>query len=94
MADSKRAKLNEAQKVEQVRDAKGNLLGYKTSKPNFMGVTQVWDSKGRSLGWSKDAESGGLAGTFKFGGSKKTGPGAAHRKTHGENPDILFGDVD
>lgn len=89
---SKRSGFNDPQKIVQVRDAKGNLLGYKADKPNFLGVTQVWGKKGNTLGWSKDAESGGLGGTFKFGSGKRTSP--AKRITHGENPDMLFADQD
>lgn len=89
--DSKRSGLNDPQKVVQVRDEKGNLLGYKTEKPNALGVTQVWGRKGNTLGWSKDNETGGLPGTFRAGNGKT---GKSGRIAHSDAPDLLFGEQD
>lgn len=81
MDENRRAGLNDPQKVEQIRNAQGKLLGYKTTKPNALGITQAWDSKGKSLGWSKDAASGGLPYTMRFGKG---------RVSNSESPDMLF----
>jgi hypothetical protein len=59
---------------EQVRDNKGNLIGYKDT--NSFGITTVRDKTGRAIGWSqKDA-------TMAFG--------LRGRIAHGDHPDLLF----
>jgi hypothetical protein len=84
--DSKgRSDPNDPLEFEDVRDEKGKLLGRITSK-NYMGVRQVTDSKGHTVGYSKDASD--------MGGLPHTTDNKGKRVSHGEHPELLLGRED
>lgn len=65
---------------KQVRDNKGQLLGYVKRDP-VTGGAQVWGANGSTLGWSKPHNDSGPGYTF----SSKEG-----RIAHTDTPELLL----